>query len=321
MSLQPWQQLETRQLHYFLELATEAGEKKSFSKAAERLDVEQSYLSKTIAALEQTLGVELFDRSRRPPVLTTAGKVFLAELEPATIALDRAVMRAQEASRGEIGKLVVVVNTAIANSLLPQILKTFWQRYPQVKLELRSMTIEQMVQGLRDSSIDVGFEHLPNPYSDDATLNFLPLVLESFVVALPAEHHLAATQSPIPLSVLKHESLILPPLDEVPSYKDVLSQFDRLGVQPTLLQTAKATWMTINLSLVAAGLGVAILPNNIETLQRQGVVYRQIATNPFTRYIAVVWRRSDLLSLSQPTPNDALLLRQFLMVVKEIATG
>ena len=85
MSLQPWQQLEIRQLHYFLELATEAGEKKSFSKAAERLDVEQSYLSKTIAALEQTLGVELFDRSRRPPVLTTAGKVFLAELEPATI--------------------------------------------------------------------------------------------------------------------------------------------------------------------------------------------------------------------------------------------
>jgi DNA-binding transcriptional LysR family regulator len=74
-------------------------------------------------------------------------------------ALERAVTRAQEASRGEIGKLVVVVNTAIANSLLPDILKTFRDRYPKVELELRAMTIEEMIQGLRDNSIDVGFEH------------------------------------------------------------------------------------------------------------------------------------------------------------------
>jgi DNA-binding transcriptional LysR family regulator len=71
----------------------ETGEKKSFSRAAERLDVEQSYLSKTISALEAALRVELFDRSRRPPVLTAAGKVFLAELQPATNALERAVTR------------------------------------------------------------------------------------------------------------------------------------------------------------------------------------------------------------------------------------
>jgi len=107
-----------------MELVAEAGEKKSFSKAAKRLDVEQSYLSKTIAALEAALSIELFDRTRRPPVLTAAGKVFLSELQQATTALERAVARAQQASRGEIGKLVVVVNTAIANSLLPEILKT-----------------------------------------------------------------------------------------------------------------------------------------------------------------------------------------------------
>jgi DNA-binding transcriptional LysR family regulator len=124
MSLQPWNQLESRQLHYFMELVAEAGEKKSFSKAAKRLDVEQSYLSKTITALEAALSIELFDRTRCPPVLTAAGKVFLSELQQATTALERAVARAQQASRGEIGKLVVVVNTAIANSLLPEILKT-----------------------------------------------------------------------------------------------------------------------------------------------------------------------------------------------------
>ena len=134
---------------------------------------------------------------------TAAGKVFLTELRIAITALERTVTRAQEASRGEIGKLVVVVNTAIANSLLPDILKTFRNRYPNVELELRSMTLKEMMQGLRDTSIDVGFEHLPNPYSDDLTLNFLPIVQESFVVALP-EHHPLTARSCIPLEALKH---------------------------------------------------------------------------------------------------------------------
>lgn len=318
MTLRPWNQLEMRQLQYFMELVAEAGDKKSFSKAAQRLDVEQSYLSKTIAALEAALSVELFDRTRRPPVLTAAGKVFLTELRIATTALERAVIRAQEASRGEIGKLVVVVNTAIANSLLPDILKTFRDRYPNVELELRTMTIEEMMLGLRDSSIDVGFEHLPNPYSGDSTLNFLPIVQESFVVALPEYHSLAALKQ-IPLEALKHEPLILPPLDAVPSYEVVLSQFELRGFKPTVLETVKATWMVINLSLVAAGAGVSILPDNVQTLQRQGVVYRELQDAPLARQIAVVWRRADVNALLQPAPSDSILLRQFLTVVQEIA--
>ncbi|OKH34265.1 hypothetical protein FACHB389_16435 [Nostoc calcicola FACHB-389] len=310
--------MEIRQLEYFMELVAETGDKKSFSKAAQRLDVEQSYLSKTIAALEAALRVELFDRTRRPPVLTVAGKVFLTELRIATAALERAVTRAQQASRGEIGKLVVVVNTAIANSLLPDILKTFRERYPNVELELRSMTLQEMMEGLRDTSIDVGFEHLPNPYSGDSTLNFLPIVEESFVIALP-EHHPLAARSQIPLEALKHEQLILPPLDAVPSYEVVLSQFEQMGFKPTLLETVKATWMVINLSLVAAGAGVSILPDNVQTLQRQGVVYRDLQDSPFARAIAVVWRRADLKALLQPAPTDSMLLRQFLTVVQEIA--
>lgn len=318
MILRPWHQLEMRQLQYFMELVAETGEKKSFSKAAERLDVEQSYLSKTIAALEAALSVELFDRTRRPPILTVAGKVFLAELQIAVTALERAVIRAQEASRGEIGKLVVVVNTAIANSLLPEILKTFRARYPNLELELRTMALEEMRQGLRDTSIDVGFEHLPNPYFEDATLNFLPVVQESFVVALP-ENHPLAVRSQIPLQALKDEPLILPPLDAVPSYAVILSQFEQMGFKPKVLETVKATWMVINLSLVAAGAGVSILPDNVQTIQRQGVVYRELQDAP-TRQIAVVWRRADLNALLQPLPTDSILLRQFLLVVQEIAT-
>lgn len=307
-----------RQLQYFMELIAEAGEKKSFSKAAERLDVEQSYLSKTIAALEETLGVKLFDRTRRPPTLTAAGKVFLGELEVAVAALERAVRRSQAASRGEVGKLVVVVNTAIANSLLPEILATFRGRYPKVELELQSRTIEEMIQGLRDGSIDVGFEHLPNPYSSDPNLNFLRILQEHFVVALP-EHHPLAARSHIPLQALQQETLILPPIDASPSYEVVLSQFEQMEFKPALLETVKATWMVTNLSLVAAGVGVSILPDNIQTLQRQGVIYRKLQDVPLLRHIAVVWRRTDLQDLSQPVPTDSVLLHQFLKVVQAVA--
>jgi DNA-binding transcriptional LysR family regulator len=179
------------------------------------------------------------------------------------------------------------------------------------------MTLEEMRQGLRDTSIDVGFEHLPNPYFEDATLNFLSILQESFVVALP-ENHPLAVRSQIPLQALKDEPLILPPLDAVPSYTVILSQFEQMGFKPTVLETVKATWMVINLSLVAAGAGVSILPDNVQTIQRQGVVYRELQDAP-ARQIAVVWRRADLKALLQPSPTDSILLRQFLLVVQEIA--
>lgn len=318
MTVRLWHQLEIRQLQYFLELVAEPGANKSFSKAAERLDVEQSYLSKTIAALEAAAQVKLLDRTRRPPILTAAGKTFVDELMTATAALEQALTHAQEASRGEMGKLVIVVNTAIANSLLPDILKTFRDRYPNVKLELRSMTLEQMIQGLRDASVDVGFEHLPNPYAEDDRLNFLPIVQESFVVALPEQHPLAA-QSCISLHSLKQEPLILPPLDAVPSYAVVLSQFKQIGCQPTVIETVKATWMVINLSLVAAGVGVSILPDNVQAIQRQGVVYRKLQDSPLARQIAVVWRKADPNAPSDPFSINSTVLHQFLMVVQEIS--
>ncbi|MEP0892730.1 LysR substrate-binding domain-containing protein [Leptolyngbya sp. PL-A3] len=94
------------------------------------------------------------------------------------------------------------------------------------------MTIEEMIDGLRQGSIDVGFEHLPNPHANDPNLNFLPIMQESFVVALPEQHPLAkqyGARSPIPLEALKHEPLILPPLHASPSYKVVLSQFEEMG--------------------------------------------------------------------------------------------
>jgi DNA-binding transcriptional LysR family regulator len=95
--------------------------------------------------------------------------------------------------------------------------------------------------------------------------------------------------------------------------------FSQIGFKPVLLESVKATWMVINLSLVAAGAGLSILPDNIQMLQRRGVVYRKLQDISLIRYIAVVWRQTDIKDVLQPAPNDLILLRQFLNVVQEAA--
>jgi DNA-binding transcriptional LysR family regulator len=304
MDLQYLSNFELRQMCYFMAVVEAEN---NFSRAAERLDIEQPPLSQRIRALEKALKVELFDRKRRPLQLTEAGKVFLEETQLALTHIERAIARAQRASRGEIGHLAVGIGSSIANSILPDILRTFRDRFPEVELELRELTTERQIQELRDRRLDVGFENLPNPYEQDTSLHFLPIVREPLVIALPETHPLAA-QTQIPLKALENEPFILPSLETVPFYKEILNVCEQAGFKPNAVQKVKATWMITVLSLVAAELGVAILPSNVQNLQRKGVVYRAIQDITLTKQIAVVWRQED----------SSVVLREFLKVIQEV---
>jgi DNA-binding transcriptional LysR family regulator len=176
-----------------------------------------------------------------------------------------------------------------------------------VELELRELTTERQIQELRDRRLDVGFENLPNPYEQDTSLHFLPIVREPLVIALPETHPLAA-QTQIPLKALENEPFILPSLETVPFYKEILNVCEQAGFKPNAVQKVKATWMITVLSLVAAELGVAILPSNVQNLQRKGVVYRAIQDITLTKQIAVVWRQED----------SSVVLREFLKVIQEV---
>jgi DNA-binding transcriptional LysR family regulator len=279
----------------------------NFSRAAERLDIEQPPLSQRIRALEKMLKVELFDRKRRPLQLTEAGKVFLEETQLALTHIERAIQKAQRASRGEIGHLAVGIGSSIANSVLPDILRTFRNRFPQVELELRELTMEQQRQELRDRRLDVGFENLPNPYEQDTSLCFLPILQEPLVIVLSETHPLAA-QTQIPLKALENELFILPSLETVPFYKEIWNRCEQAGFKPNAVQKVKATWTITILSLVAAELGVAILPSSVQNLQRKGVVYRAIQDVNLTKQIAVVWRQE----------NSSVVLREFLKVIQDV---
>lgn len=287
VDLQRLSTLELRQICYFLAVVEAEN---NFSRAADRLQIEQPPLSQRVRSLEKSLQVQLFDRSHRPLQLTTAGKAFLAEAQLALMHLERGITEAKRASRGELGQLTIGISSAVSNSVLPDILRTFRQHYPDVELELRELTMEQQLQELCDRRLDIGFEHIPAPYSQDPQFQLLPLFQEELIVALPETHSLTA-QSSISLAALAQESLLLPSLKAFPFYQEVLDQFQQVGLAPNLMQNAKATWLLTLLSLVAAEVGVAILPgSNVQSIHRTGVVYRAIADLALTRQVSAIWR-------------------------------
>jgi DNA-binding transcriptional LysR family regulator len=307
MNLQLLSPLELRQICYFLAVV-EAGN--SFSRAADRLHIEQPPLSQRIRSLEKALKVELFDRRRRPAQLTAAGQVFLAEAQLALAHLERAVTQARAASAGEIGHLSIGISSAITNSILPDILRLWRERHPQVELELRELTLQQQLQALHDRQLDVGFEHLPVNAQQNASLNSMTLFREALIVALPADHFLARSSS-LTLETLVREPILLPSIVAFPFYQAVVDQLQKAGqqagLQPQIVQNTQATWLLTLLSMVAAGLGLAILPaSNVATVTRQGVVYRPLQNLPLVRELSAIWHKD----------NASIVVGEFLKIVQ-----
>ncbi len=278
--------LEIRQICYFLKVVECDN---SFSSAAEQLHIEQPPLSQRIRALEKRLKVELFNRRRRPLQLTAAGQVFLDAVQPAIAQLETAISQAQKAEKGDIGHLSIGLASSAANGVFPALLKRFRSRYPNVILEMKELTVEQQLQLLEKKQLDIGLEVVSPLRLENRGFNWQVLSQESLVVVLPQGHALA-TQPQVPLTALANEPLILPSIQAFPFYQSFLEQCALAGFQPKLLEGTTATWMLTILSLVAAGVGLAILPSNVLTLQREGVVYREISGLTLTRQLLAIWR-------------------------------
>jgi len=311
MDFQSLNHFELRQICYFMAVV-QAGN--NFSEAANRLGIKQPPLSKSIQALENLLSadpktsrVELFDRSQRPLEMTEAGRVLLKEAQLALIHLERAIAQARQASLGQIGRLIVGLNNAVANSILHEVLKEFQKRFPNVELELREVTIQQEIQMLKNRELDVVFRRSPSFEQNDPELKFQTILDEYFVVALPTTHALAK-QTQISLKALENELIILPPLDVLPFYEEVITLCRKVGFEPKIMPNITVTGVVVLLSLVASEKGVSILPNHVQILHREGVVYRAIQDATLIRQTAVVWRQKD----------PSMVLREFVKLIQEI---
>lgn len=292
--------IELRHLRYFIAVAEEL----HFGRAAERLHIAQPPLSQQIRQLENELGFQLFYRTKRSVQLTEAGQVFLAESRKLFKQLDQAIEAGRQVSRGERGLLVIGFVSSAAYNMLPIILRSFRTQVPEVRLELHEMATNEQLQWLQEGRIDIGFLRPP---VEDKTLSLLTILQEPMVVALPETHPLA-DQSHLALSSLANEGFILFPRPQAPrAYDQIISLCQQAGFSPNIVQ--EAMQMQTIVSLVAGGIGIAIVPVSLQNLQRTGVVYKPLKEMTPCLEVAVAWRNND----------TSATVQHFLQVVKTIA--
>ncbi len=277
--------MELRHLRYFMTLAEEL----HFGRAAQRLHIAQPPLSQQIRQLETELGFELFYRTKRKVQLTEAGQVFLDEVQQIFKQLEQAIQVGRQTSRGEMGQLVIGFVSSAPYNILPKVLRSFRSSIPEVRLELHELTTNEQFRWLRESRIDVGFVRLP---IEDDTLNFEIIFQESLIIALPDTHQLA-NNSNVCLRSLKNEPFILFPRLLAPGLYDlIISICQQAGFSPNVTQ--EAIQMHTIVSLVAGGLGIAIVPESLQNLQRTGVVYKVVKEATPKTAIALIWRKNDI---------------------------
>jgi DNA-binding transcriptional LysR family regulator len=268
--------MELRHLRYFIAVA----EEKHVTRAAERLGIQQPPLSMQIRALEQELDVQLFRRKPRGVELTDAGLAFLDRARVILDQVDRAFATTRRTARGEQGRLVVgFTSSAPFHPFVPRVIRAYREMSPLVSLVLEESGSSELVHGLNNEEIDAAF--IRSPLADVLGLTVRPLLEEKMIVALPTGHALARgarTAAPLPLAALAKETFILYKRPGGPGlYDTIITACRGAGFSPLVGQEAPRIISTLN--LVAAGLGVSVVPESLRRLQMDGVVYRRLADN------------------------------------------
>lgn len=259
--------IELRHLRYFVAVA----EERNFTRAAERLHIAQPPLSRQIQQLEEMLEVTLIEKGSRPLRLTEAGQFFLAHAKPL---LDQ--VRDLKSMTRRIGKLERTLNAGFVAStlygLLPDIIRTYRERHPEVEVTLHEMTTVEQMKALKEGRIDVGFGRLK---SQDPSIRRILLREERMVVALYPRHRLAAANAPVRLVDLVQEPLLVYPHSPRPSFADqVLALFTEVNLAPE--HVVEVRELQIAMGLVAAEQGVSIVPASVQGMHHRNVVYRPI---------------------------------------------
>ncbi len=266
--------MELRHLRYFVTVA----EEEHITRAAERLGIQQPPLSLQIRALETELDVQLFRRKPRGVELTDAGRIFFDDARKILDQVDQALARTQRTARGEQGTVVIgFTSSAPFHPFVPEVIRAFRDSHPLVSLELKEAGTSELVAAVEGEQMDAAF--IRSQSTDATGVAIHRLFAEKFLAALPAGHALASSDKPIALTDLRHEPLILYRRVSGPGlYDTILSACQRAGFSPDITQEAPQIVSTLN--LVAAGLGVTLVPASLRQARMVGVVFRPLKSTP-----------------------------------------
>ena len=289
---------ELRHLRYFVAVAEEL----HFGRAAKRLGIAQPPLSQQIRQLEERLGVSLFSRTSRQVALTPAGQALLRGARRALAEVGLAAAAARRAATGETDTLRVAYTDSAALSVLPRAIRRFRSALPSVHLDLVEGSTAAQIDAVARELADLAL--VRGPVKQPA-LRTEVVLREPFLVALPSQHPLSQLDS-VELGVIGAEPMVLFPRHLAPDFHDTISAMCRAAGFTPLVAYEGAEYQTI-LSLVAAGLGVSLVPRSVANLRRRGVVYRAIPDAPPRAEIAAVYRAENW---SRPLETMMSVLRE-----------
>ena len=244
--------MELRRIRSFLSIA----ETLHFGRTAELIHISQPALSLQIRALEEDVGVRLFERNRRKTTLTAAGAAFRDDAATALSQLEQAIRRARLAASGKLGLLRIGFVSTAGTEIVPNIVRQFRKSNPEVEFSLRNILTAEQVQMLESGSLDVGFLRLP--IGGHSALDVVTVHRERFVLVVPSSHKLAKRKR-VRLREVAGEAFVMYERTYAPGFHDLIyGIFRDARIAPNVSQTAVEIPMLI--SLVASGMGISILP-------------------------------------------------------------
>ncbi|MBB5045755.1 DNA-binding transcriptional LysR family regulator [Rhodopseudomonas rhenobacensis] len=275
------------ELHHMRQFATLA-EELHFGRAAARLNMAQPPLSQSIKRLEASLGFALFARTQRRVELTPAGQVFLAEARRTLQQADEAVRLARRAASEDLAELSVTFTSAALYRVLPAALRGLRDRLPSVEIRLDERPTDAQLAGLQDGSVDVGF--VTPPLKSVAGLEVEVISRDRFALAVPISSPFARRDA-VALQELAREAFVLFPHVQGPAlHGRLMSACRQAGFVPRVRQEARQ--MHTILSLVAAELGVSLVPEGARSMCVDGVAMVPLAGFPadLTWDLSVAWK-------------------------------
>ncbi|MBV8466157.1 MAG: LysR family transcriptional regulator [Burkholderiales bacterium] len=285
--------MELRHLRYFVAVAEEL----HFTRAAERLHIGQPPLSQQIRALEEELGARLFERDKRNVSLTDAGSQFLLRSREILGAVETAKREVRRIVAGEQGVLRVGFTSSLPfTSLLPELLHDHRQAYPDVKLELREMYTNPQFDALQADNLDVGLVRFTGR-EPPAGIALRELRRDPLRLVVHRSHRLA-TRIAVDMAELRGEGFVSYPQNIGTGLANLLIELCQAAGFPAKI-VQEASEATTQIGLVAAGIGIALLPSPMEIMKSPDVVY--LAVNDPAAYLSlgVATRATGLTALQR----------------------